>query len=71
MMMTAPPRAHASLPQTPAQEPAVEAVAKIDLEHILVTDSAEEAVQMARDAALRQFGLSYGPKIKRRWFLWE
>lgn len=43
----------------------------IDAERILVTDSAEQAVQLARDAALRQFGLSYGPKIKRRWFLWE
>lgn len=38
---------------------------------ILVTDSAEEAVQWTRDAALRQFGLTYGPKLKRRWFLWE
>jgi ABC-type uncharacterized transport system permease subunit len=27
--------------------------------------------KMFSDAALRQFGLSYGPKIKRRWFLWE
>jgi hypothetical protein len=36
-----------------------------------VTDSAEEAVQLVRDAALRQFGLTYGPKIKRRWFLGE
>src|ERR1043165_8059776 len=43
----------------------------IDVERIVVTDSAEEAVQWARDAALRQFGLSYGPKMKRRWFLWE
>jgi len=43
----------------------------IDAEHILVTDSAEEAVQLVRDAALRQFGLTYGPKIKRRWFLGE
>lgn len=42
-----------------------------DVEHILVTDSAEEAVQLAHDAALRQFGLSYGPKVKPRWFLWE
>jgi phosphate transport system ATP-binding protein len=31
MMMTAPPRARASLPQNPAQEPAVEAAAKIDV----------------------------------------
>jgi hypothetical protein len=28
-------------------------------------------VQLVRDAALRQFGLTYGPKIKRRWFLGE
>jgi len=47
------------------------AIDRIDAERILVTDSAEEAVQLAHDAALRQFGLSYGPKIKRRWFLWE
>jgi uncharacterized protein (TIGR00730 family) len=44
---------------------------RIDAERILVTDSAEEAVQLAHDAALRQFGLSYGPRIKPRWFLWE
>jgi uncharacterized protein (TIGR00730 family) len=43
----------------------------IDAEHILVTDSAEEAVQLSRDAAVRQFGLSYAPKIKRRWYLGE
>ena len=44
---------------------------RIDADRILVTDSAEEAVQLAQDAALRQFGLSYSPTIKRRWFLWE
>ena len=44
---------------------------RIDAERIRVTDSADEAVQMAHDAAVRQFGLSYGPKLKRRWFLWE
>ena len=44
---------------------------RIDAERILVTDSADEAVQLAQDAALRQFGLSYGPKIQRRWYLWE
>jgi uncharacterized protein (TIGR00730 family) len=43
----------------------------IDAKRILVTDSAEEAVQWSRDAALRQFGLSYGPKIKPRWWLGE
>ena len=44
---------------------------QIDSERILATDSAEVAVQLGRDAAPRQFGLSYRPKIKRRWFLWE
>jgi uncharacterized protein (TIGR00730 family) len=43
----------------------------IDADRILVTDSAAEAVRLAQDAALRQFGFSYVPKIKRRWFLWE
>src|SRR5271167_530226 len=44
---------------------------RIDADRILVTDSSDEAVQLVHDVALRQFGLSYGPKIKRRWFLWE
>ena len=44
---------------------------RIDAERFLVTDSADEAVQWTRDGALRQFGLSYGPKIKPRWWLGE
>lgn len=43
----------------------------IDAERILVTDSAAEAARLAQDAAVRQFGLSYGPRVKRRWCLWE
>ena len=43
----------------------------IDAARILLTDSAEEAVHWAHDAGIRQFGLSYGPKIKRRWWLGE
>jgi uncharacterized protein (TIGR00730 family) len=42
-----------------------------DPKRLIVTDSPEEAVAIARDAGIRQFGLSYGPKIKRRWFLGE
>jgi predicted Rossmann-fold nucleotide-binding protein len=42
-----------------------------DIERFLVTDSAEEAVQSIKDIALSRFGLTYGPRIKRRWFLWE
>jgi hypothetical protein len=43
----------------------------IDAQHIVVTDSAEEAVQLCTNAALHQFGLTYGPKLKRRWYLGE
>jgi uncharacterized protein (TIGR00730 family) len=42
-----------------------------DCDRILVTDSAEEAVAAITDIALKQFGLGYGPKMKRRWFFWE
>ncbi len=44
---------------------------RIDADRVLTTDSAEEAVAWARDAATRQFGLVYAPRIKRRRFLWE
>jgi uncharacterized protein (TIGR00730 family) len=43
----------------------------LDAERILVTDSPEEAVGSITDVAMRQFGLTYGPRFKRRWFLWE
>jgi uncharacterized protein (TIGR00730 family) len=43
----------------------------IDLEHIHVTDSAEEAVASITDVAMHQFGLTYGPRLKRRWLLGE
>ncbi|MBI3463445.1 MAG: TIGR00730 family Rossman fold protein [Planctomycetes bacterium] len=43
----------------------------VDLERILVTDSPEEAVRSVTEVALGQFGLTYGPRAKRRWFLWE
>ena len=42
-----------------------------DIDRILVTDSAEDAVRVIKDIAMARFGLTYGPKIKRRWYLWE
>lgn len=42
-----------------------------DVASIKVTDSAAEAVKLVADTAQRQFGLTYGPRVKRRWFLWE
>ena len=43
----------------------------VDLERIRVTDAPAEAVQMIADVGMKEFGLSYGPKLKRRWLLWE
>jgi uncharacterized protein (TIGR00730 family) len=42
-----------------------------DSERILVTDSPEEAVQRATEIGMKRFGLTYGPRIKKRWLLWE
>ena len=42
-----------------------------DIAMLRVTDSAEEAVAYVRDVAMTKFGLSYVPKVRRRWFLFE
>jgi uncharacterized protein (TIGR00730 family) len=43
----------------------------VDSSRILVTDSPAEAVAAITKIALEQFGLTYGPKLKRHWWLWE
>ncbi len=43
----------------------------LDADRLLVTDSPEEAVASITGMAMQRFGLTYGPKAKRRWFLWE
>ena len=43
----------------------------VDVQRILVTDSAEDAVQSITEIAMHQFGLTYGPRLKRRWLFWE
>src|SRR5262249_12388713 len=43
----------------------------IDFDRLTVTDSPEEAVTSVTDIALHRFGLTYGPKLKRRWYLGE
>jgi uncharacterized protein (TIGR00730 family) len=50
---------------------AAKTIDPIDAERILVTDSAEEAVTAVTDVALHRFGLTYGPRAKRRWLLGE
>jgi uncharacterized protein (TIGR00730 family) len=42
-----------------------------DVERWLVTDSADEAVEVIRERAMREFGLTYGPRAKPRWWLGE
>jgi len=42
-----------------------------DSERILLTDSAEEAVSSVTEVGMRRFGLTYGPRLKRRWYLGE
>jgi uncharacterized protein (TIGR00730 family) len=42
-----------------------------DADRILVTDSPAEAVDAVTDIGLHRFGLTYGPRLKRRWWLGE
>ena len=42
-----------------------------DLDHIVVSDDPDEVVRSIADVAMGRFGLTYGPRIKRRWFLGE
>ncbi len=42
-----------------------------DVERLLVTDEPGDAVAAITDIALLRFGLSYGPRLRRRWYLGE
>ena len=42
-----------------------------DLDRIIITDDPKEAVSAIRDVAMSSFGLSYGPRARRRWWLGE
>jgi uncharacterized protein (TIGR00730 family) len=42
-----------------------------DHQRLQVTDSAEEMVGLIAGVAMRRFGLTYGPRLRRRWFLGE
>jgi uncharacterized protein (TIGR00730 family) len=48
-----------------------ETISPGDVNLFSITDSAEEAVALIRDRALTQFGFTYGPRAKRRWWLME
>jgi uncharacterized protein (TIGR00730 family) len=42
-----------------------------DVDLITVTDSPAEAIERIRDVAMHDFGFTYGPRMKRRWYLGE
>jgi uncharacterized protein (TIGR00730 family) len=42
-----------------------------DLDRFLVTDDPVEAAAHVHTVGMTRFGLGYGPKIRRRWFLFE
>lgn len=46
-------------------------IERADIDRWLLTDSPEEAVEAIRDRAMKQFGLTYGPRAKPRWWLGE
>jgi len=46
-------------------------IAPEDLARILITDDPEQAAAHIRSVAMAEFGLSYGPKAKPRWWLFE
>jgi len=42
-----------------------------DVDEFFVTDSPEEAAAHVRTVGMKRFGLTYGPRIRRRWYLGE
>jgi len=42
-----------------------------DLDRIILTDDPEYAVKSVTDVALKQFGLTYGARPRKKWFLFE
>ena len=46
-------------------------VGAADVERLVVTDSPAEAVARISEVAMTQFDLSYGPRLRRRWYLGE
>jgi uncharacterized protein (TIGR00730 family) len=43
----------------------------LDLARLTVTDSVDEVIATIRESGMRQFGLTYGPRAKPRWYLRE
>jgi uncharacterized protein (TIGR00730 family) len=50
---------------------AAKTIEPADVARLIVTDDVETAVEAIRTAAMAQFGLSYGRRPQRRWYLGE
>lgn len=50
---------------------AEQTIDRADFDAVSITDSPEEAVRLVHDTVLKRFGLTYGPRIKPRWYLGE
>lgn len=48
-----------------------ETIDQIDLDRIIISDDPGEVVSAITDTAMKRFGLTYGPKVKPRWWLLE
>jgi hypothetical protein len=42
-----------------------------DEQRLQLTDSPAEAVEWVTSVGMRRFGLTYGPQVRRRWYLGE
>jgi hypothetical protein len=42
-----------------------------DIDRILISDDPGHVVSSVTDIAMKRFGLSYGAKMKKRWWLGE
>jgi hypothetical protein len=43
----------------------------IDLDRLIISDDPGEVVSGVTDIGMSRFGLTYGPKVRPRWWLWE
>ena len=44
---------------------------QLDLDRLIISDDPREVVSALTDTAMKRFGLTYGPQIKPKWWLFE
>jgi len=44
---------------------------RLDIDRLIITDDIDFAVREVTRVGMHRFGLSYGPRIRRAWWLWE